>query len=71
MIRKVFHYLWLGMFPPPIPEAPRSHASWRCPKCGTYNGSGIKYCEGLLLDDEDGGDTRHRPVRNPNFAGQS
>lgn len=40
-------------------------AMWGCPRCGSVLGSGIEYCDGMLLDDEDGGDTRHVRVDNP------
>jgi hypothetical protein len=38
---------------------------WECPVCHCWLGYPIELCEGLLLDEEDGGDTRHPPVANP------
>jgi hypothetical protein len=38
---------------------------WECPVCHCWLGYPIELCQGLLLDEADGGDTQHPPVANP------
>lgn len=49
----------------PAAQQRRYDGAWTCPKCGATAGHGLTYCEGLLLDDADGGDTRHERVEAP------